>query len=176
MFSEYLRTASDFLEAAEQEAEEARAKRQFQAAILFTASAVESFVNYIGDTLAKSKNTPLHEAAFLTDRELDISKGKFAISQRSKYYRLEDKLKYLVYKFCKNYSIEKAPEWPKFLEFKRFRDELVHPKRDEDDRSLKEYKNQTIQGLEASITIMNEVCIGVFSKPLRKKVLDLRPD
>ena len=61
------------------------------------------------------------------------------------------------------------------MEFKKFRDRLVHPHDSEDEIQIKEYENIIKRGLSSIINIMNTISKGIFRKPLRKQLLDLIP-
>jgi hypothetical protein len=99
---------------------------------------------------------------------------KFEILETMEYHKIEDELKFLFYKFVPRFDFHKAACWGQLLEFKRFRDSLTHPRQDEDETTLCEYKRITDRGLSAVIEIIDHLCKGIFKKPLRKQLLDLK--
>ena len=137
-------------------------------------SAIEAFVNYVGDAFAQSTSLEPCEIAFLIDRQFIPVRGKFEINEKMEYHRLEDKLRFLIYKFVPNFDFEKMPCWSRLIEFKKFRDSLTHPRQDEDETELDEYKTATARGISSIIQIINHLCEGIFNRPLRKKLLDLK--
>lgn len=150
------------------------AKRYYRVSIFCAMSAIEAFVNYVGDAFAESASLEPYEIAFLTDRQFAIVKGKFEVLEKIEYHRLEDKLKFLFYKFVPKSQFEKTPSWSNLIKFKKFRDSLTHPRQDEDETELKEYETVTARGISSVIEIINHLCKGIFKKPLRKKLLDLK--
>lgn len=94
---------------------------------------------------------------------------------RAEYHKLDDKLKILLRKFVPAFDF-KSEIWSNVMEFKNFRDSLVHPRQSEDEMSLSEYQTKVQRELSGILEIMNQVSLGLFKKPLRKQLLDLMPD
>ena len=173
MFEEYLEDAHYFAEKASTVGNEQEARRYYRVAVFCSISAVEAFINYIGDTFDQGGSFQPYEIAFLTDRKFDVSGGTFSIQDKKEYHRLEDKLKFLVSKFTPTFDFAYTPCWSRLLEFKKFRDSIIHPRQDEDNIDLAEYERQIKRGLSSAIEIMNVLCLGIFKRPLRRKLLDL---
>ena len=159
---------------ASRQAKSCDAKRYYRVSVFCAISAIEAFVNYVGDAFAQSASLQPCEIAFLTDRQFVPARGKFEVLETMEYHRLEDKLKFLIYKFVPGFDFEKMPCWSRLIEFKKFRDGLTHPRQEEDETELEEYKTITARGISSVIEIMNHLCKGIFKKPLRKKLLDLK--
>jgi len=149
-------------------------KRYYRVSVFCAIGAIESFVNYVGDAFATGKILKPYEIAFLTDRTFAPEQDEFKIIDRAEYHRLEDKLRFLIFKFVKNFDFENTPCWSRLIEFKKFRDSLIHSREDEDITSLDQYKRITALGLSAVIEIIDHLCKGIFNKPLRKQITDLR--
>ena len=173
MFEEYLEDSNYFAVEASKAGSEREAKRYYRVAVFCTMSAVEAFINYIGDTLAQGETFQPYEIAFLTDKRFDVSEGAFRLLEEIEYHRLDDKLKFLVCKFVPDFDFVSTPCWSRLLEFKKFRDSITHPRQDEDEIDITEYKKKIEIGLSSAVEIMNYLCKGIFKRPLRKKILDL---
>lgn len=173
MFEEYLEDSNYFALEASNAGSEREAKRYYRVAVFCTMSAVEAFINYIGDTLAQGEIFQPYEIAFLTDKRFNSSKGTFRILEEMEYHKLDDKLKFLVCKFVPDFDFVSTPCWSRLLEFKKLRDSITHPRHDEDEIDITEYKRKIKTGLSSAIEIMNYLCKGIFNRPLRKKLLDL---
>lgn len=179
MFEEYLEDAFDFFEKAGKASEKHRereARRYYRASVFYTASAMEAFVNYIGDSFEKAGSLSPFEIAFINDKSLVFQVDKWKVIERTEFHRLEDKLKFLLKKFNPAFDFGKSKDWGSLTEFKDFRDSLVHPRKPEDDTEAIEYRKKIKAGLSGVIGVMNVVSEGIFKKPLRKKILDLIPD
>lgn len=174
MFEEYLEDCFYFRSEAIKLGDSPQSKRYYRVSVFCAISAIESFVNYVGDAFATGETLSSCEIAFLTDRIFAPEKDKFIITDRPEYHRLEEKLHYLICKFVDSFDFEKMPCWSRLIAFKKFRDSLVHSREDEDSTSSEEYERITELGLSAVIDIINHLCKGIFSKPLRKKIIDLK--
>lgn len=174
MFEDYLEDSYYFMKKASKQKDLSEARRYYRVSVFCAMSAIEAFVNYVGDAFAQSGSLEPFEIALLTDRQFALKGGKFDVLDKMEYHRLEDKLRFLFCKFTPNFEFEKIPSWSRLIEFKRFRDSLTHPRQDEDETKLEEYKTKTVKGISSVIEIMNHLCKGVFNKPLRKKLLDLK--
>jgi hypothetical protein len=176
MFEEYLEDSYSFLVIAEAEykkTNERVAKRYYRASVFYSAGAIESFLNYIADSFAKAKSLTDQEIAYLNDKRLvfSIDKGSH---ERTEYHSIDDKLRLLLKKFGSSVDIV-GGHWSNFMQFKQFRDSLLHPRQAEDKFNIEEYRTKVKTGLSAIIEIMNQISIGIYKKPLRKKLLDLIP-
>lgn len=179
MFEEYLQDAYEFYEMANAVAKTSKdreARRYYRASVFYTAGAVESFINYIGDAFAKAENLTPHEIAFLNDKTLYFSSDKDMLIEKVDYQNSESKIKFLIKKFAPDFDFETNPSWSKYSQFKKFRNSLVHPRQNEDETSVSDYERNLRSGISGVIEVMNVVSKGVFKKPLRKQILDLIPD
>ena len=173
MFEDYLEDSNYFAEEAFKTKGGREAKRYYRVSVFCAMSAIEAFINYISDTLAQSKIFQPYEIAFLTDKKFDILQQKFQIIEQVEYHKLEDKLRFLIHKFIPSFDFQHNPSWSHFLEFKKFRDKITHPRQEEDQTDITEYKKMVKRGFSAIIEIINHLCKGIFKRPLRKKILDL---
>jgi hypothetical protein len=179
MFEEYLQDASELFKLGENalvQLDERTAKRFFRAGIFYTASAMEAFVNFLADGFAIAERLSSHERAFLNDKQFVVNPSTANVVEKIRYYGVEDKLKFLIHKFVPELDLGTSENWKNFLEFKGFRDQLVHPKQVEDEIQVSEYKNKLHRGMSGIINIMSTISEGIFGRPLRKQILDLIPD
>lgn len=179
MFEEYLQDAYEFFQIAQKAGKRSNARearRYYRASVFYTAGAIEAFINYIADSFAKAASMSTHEIAFLNDKNLSFSSDKFKVIEKTEFHRLEDKLKFLIKRFVPGFDFHKNKDWSRLLEFKTFRDLLVHPRQIEDEMSITEYQKKLRTGIAGVIGVMNSISKGIYKKPLRNKILDLIPD
>lgn len=174
MFEDYLIDSYSFYMEGNSCTEDRKAKMYFRASIFYAASSIEAFANYLADTFNQGNSLTQFEIAFLLDKKIVFDNEKIEVTQRIEYHRIEDKLKILIKIFVKEFDFT-SKDWSHFMEFKKFRDRLVHPHDSEDEIQIKEYKNIIKRGLSSIINIMNTISKGIFRKPLRKQLLDLIP-
>lgn len=177
MFEEYLYDADYFLERAiESKDNDELSKRYFRASIFSSFGAIEAYINFIGITLELAKSLQPYEIALLTDKRFEFNAKEFVLTEKSDFRRLEDKLKFIIHKFLPNFDYGNEKCWSSLKIYKTIRDELTHPRNDEDERSFDEYKLKVEKGLTGIIDLMNKISVGIFEKPLRKKILELSPN
>jgi len=177
MFEEYLQDAYEFLSIAERlskESSDREARRYYRASVFYASGAIEAFINYIADSFEKAGSITPHEISFLNDKALIFSVDK-GVTERSEFHRLDEKIRLLMYKFVSDFDFQ-SKTWVKFMEFKDFRDSLVHPRQIDDETPVSDYRKKVRAGLKAIIEIMNFASKGMFQKPLRKQLLDLIPE
>ncbi len=176
MFEEYLQDSHIFLSIAEEaykKSNEREARRHYRASVFYSAGAIEAFVNYIADSFAKAGSLTDHEIAFLNDRRIVFLVDR-GLSERTEYHSIDDKLRLLLGKFVPGFDFGIAV-WSSFMEFKQFRDLLVHPRQTEDNIEIEEYHMRVQAGLSSIIELMNCLSKGIYKQPLRKQLLDLIP-
>jgi hypothetical protein len=177
MFEEYLQDAYEFLSVGERmsgNSNDREARRYFRASVFYAAGAMEAFVNYIADAFAKAGSITPHEISFLNDKALVFSVEK-GLNEKNEFHKLEDKARLLIRKFSPTFDFQSIT-WIRFMEFKDFRDSLVHPRQIEDETATTDYRKKVRTGLKAIIEVMNVISQGMFQKPLRKQLLDLIPE
>lgn len=174
MFEEYLQDSHEFLLAAQRLSKGREARRYYRASVFYASGAIESFVNYIGDSFEKGGSIPSDEIRFINDKTLAFDSGKGFV-EKTEYHKLDDKIRCVMRRFAPSFDF-RSPTWSRFIEFKLFRDSLVHPRALDDETELSQYRKKVSRGLGSIIEIMNHISRGAWHKPLRKKLLDLIPD
>lgn len=174
MFEEYLQDAYTFYSMAKKSQQERETKMFFRSSVFCAASALEAFVNFIGDTLSKGGNLDKNELAFLNDKILEVSPSKAQVEEKSKYFSIDNKLKFIIKKFNVSIDVSASPQWSYFSDLKTLRDRLIHSRDDQDNVSVVEYEAKIKNGLNAHIDIMNAISQKLFTKPLRRSLTDLK--
>ena len=146
MFEQYLKDASYFFNEAENQHNKAS---YYRASIFHLASAVEAYVNYLADSFDHGDILDNRtEINFLNDRKEYVDSAKGNTQIQKKYNSVDDKLKFLVNRFNKSDSnLVNEACWSGYISFKKFRDELVHPKEGMPEIADEEYKSKTEKGL-----------------------------
>lgn len=176
MFEEYLQDAYDFLIIAENtpDTDERKARRYYRASVFYASGAIEAFLNYIADSFQQAESIDKHEISFLNDKAIVFSLSR-GVHEKTEFHKIDEKLKLIIRKFSPMFDFQSVT-WVRFMEFKEFRDSLVHPRQTEDDMLTTDYHKKVRAGVTAIIELMGVISNGVFQKPLRKKLLDLIPE
>lgn len=175
MFEEYLQDASEFFRLAAENSDVRIARRYYRAAVFYTASAMEAFVNYVADTFEKGGTFTPHEIAFLTDKNLAFSQKRWIVEEKTEFHRVEDKIRFLLHKFSPEFDFNNQA-WSSLMNLKDVRDSLIHPRVAEDETTIEAYRRILGTGLHGVISTMNSISEAIFKKPLRPQILDLRPE
>jgi hypothetical protein len=173
MFEEYLQDSHMFISQANKQTVEGDARRYYRASVFCAAGALEAFMNYMIDSLVAGNRLSDIEKVFLTDKAFTFENGK--LDEKNEFHSLEAKLKVLIRKVSPRFDFGTAT-WCKLMEFKELRDLLIHPKKDEDETEISEYRQKVNDGLKSIICIMGSINKGTFGKSLRKQITDLIPD
>ncbi|QSB27676.1 hypothetical protein [Flavobacterium sp. CLA17] len=177
MFEDYIQDSYTFYTLAlekQNKLEEREAKMFYRASIFCAASALEAFVNFIGDTIKKGDTLDRIEIAYLNDKVLEISVPKAKIEEKIKFNAVDAKIKFIIKKFSVPIDLSNSADWSNFNNFKDLRNDLIHPKSQSDERTLVDYQNSIKKGLNSNIEIMNLISNKIFNKQLRKGLLELK--
>lgn len=177
MFEDYIQDAYSFYHLAcksEADGNERDAKMYYRASIFCAASAMEAFMNFLGDTLKKGNALDIYQLAFINDKTLEFAPAKLKVQEKVKYNAIDEKVKFIIKRFDVPITISTSSDWTNFLNFKELRDSLIHPKNVSDEKSLVEYKRNIANGLNSIIDIINNISFKVFEKHLRKSVAELK--
>jgi hypothetical protein len=152
-----------FLEAQKRAVHDEISERFIKASILLSWAAFEGWINKTSLDFAKSsKELSTHEKAFLFEKRVSLEKGQFKISGADKYESSESKLEFLLTTIAKSNLDKSTKHWQEFLEAKKVRDSLIHPK----DSRFEEY---SIQKAEDTIKILSYYLNVLSNKIYHKK-------
>ncbi|MBB5643990.1 hypothetical protein [Pedobacter cryoconitis] len=174
MFEDYIQDAYSFYNSALLATADREAKMYYRASVFCSASSLEAFVNFIGDTFLHSGNLDKLEVAYLNDKTLEVIPASGEIKERIKFNSIDNKLKLIIKKFGVTINVSSSTQWSNFMHFKDLRDSLIHAKDLSDERTAAQYKEAIKKGLNANIDIMNLISKAVFKRPLRTNLLDLK--
>jgi hypothetical protein len=112
------------------EAKEAETRIPFlHAAILLGMSSLEAYVNSICDDLLTNPHVPLHEQSILSEKELELERGEFRLSNKLQMFRLTDRIEFLFFRFGKVKLNGTEQQWYGNLKASiKLRNSIVHPK------------------------------------------------
>jgi len=176
LYDEYLRDSYDFAMDAisNKNWNEKLKQRYFRVSIFCGMAAIEAFVNNIADILSYTKMMCENEKAFLLDKKMILENDKFIISEQNEFHKIEDKIKFLLSKYVKDFDFGCNRCWSDFISLKRKRDFLIHSRSEEDDTKIIDYESIVKNGITSINKIMDYLCLGIKNKKLRTQIRDLR--
>lgn len=139
-FREFLLYSDKLYEAAKESQYETDRNAFVISSIFNSWAAIESFINNMMEDFASLPEDILsvHEKGFLEEKQVRLANrgelaGTFQIEKRDEFWRLEDKIMFLIAKFGYNRKVDKgAILWQRFEKIKRKRNALTHPRRNKE--------------------------------------------
>ncbi len=152
LIEELLNDAKYFLQLARnhRNKDEVRARTYARAAIITTFAALESRINFHCWWIAEHGDVQPHEEAFLREQRLELTRDGYFDIVGSRFYSLEDKIRFLHW-HSKGEPIDtNGTLWKLFLNVKRVRDRLVHPKPEQ--ASFSQHMVESAKGCLIAVT------------------------
>jgi len=176
MFEEYLKDTKHFYQQAILQTKAELARANFRASVFCASSAMEAFINFVGETVETSEILNANEIAYLNDKILEVNPSKGNVEERKKFQPIDGKIKFLIKKFSVDIEIQNDLNWSKFISLKQLRDKLVHSKEFTDNTPIDNYKKKLTSGINSTIYLIDRISRKIFSKGLRRQILDMRID
>jgi hypothetical protein len=174
VFEQYLFDAKNFLDEARQaeaSSDEAKSKRLFRSSIWHLSAAVESYLNTTSQALDRTKIDPLL-IAYLQDKAYVVKPSSGNIATRTEYHSVDERFKLLATLYHCDLPFQDRT-WNDFILLKTLRDELTHPKGEEDSVTLARYEKVSSSGLTAVLKLLNLLNQKIFGRVFRKTLREL---
>jgi len=99
------------------------------ASILLGFSALEAHINSIADDFVTTRDDlSLLDKSILAEREIELKDGVYALTERLKMFRLEDRIEYLSQRFAVKGIDKNSSYWTDLKAATKLRNNLTHPK------------------------------------------------
>jgi hypothetical protein len=147
-----------------------------RASLLVGFASLEAFLCSVATDFIDSRHPDLsvHDLGFLSEKEVNVDvNGAFAISDRTKFSRLEDRILFVYRRFSGTKFDRTKSFWSTLQSGIKLRNEVVHPK---NYQSLS--PQMVAQSITAVLEVMNYISIGVYKRklPLASRRLSARLD
>lgn len=162
--SQLLEEAKRFLEKAESETKDSPAREAYaHAALLLSFSSLESHINAVADELTLRPNLGVLDYSILTERDFQLDKGVFKVTERLKIYRLEDRLTYILANFSTSdpFAAGKPSWWPGLSAGINLRNKLVHPK-----EHMKVGTEVVAAAIQSILECLNALYVSIYGRTL----------
>ena len=152
MFEEYLIDAYDFyVIGKEKRPSDIRgAKKYFRASVFYLFSVIDGYINFVGDEYASLLSDEYR--AYISDQRYKFSTKTYSIETVREFHSVIEKIKLIIHVFLPDYDFGLV-EWNDLMNLKILRDEIVHPKIDDDAMSIDDYEDTIEKGLVSIITL-----------------------
>lgn len=165
---ELLRSAKKFLEEAKTTESIIDKQRLLRSALTHSFFFLEAQVNYLAAHFAKSLEFSIVEKSLLSERDISLRKGCFVLSEKKKFYRLEDRIEFLLARFAADLETSKGTWFSDLRSSIKVRNRLVHPK---EAHSISEVEVE--MAIRSVLSCLNEMYTVIFGKPFPPAALGL---
>lgn len=123
-----LMSAKVFLIEAQSVSNSDREQRLLRSALVHCFFFLEAQISYVMDHFKSNTNFSILEKSIINEKDYSFKDGEFALLSKDKFYRLEDRIEFLIYKFSGKLD-HRGSEWYSMLKnYIRLRNDIVHPK------------------------------------------------
>ena len=85
-------------------------------------------MNYLAAHFAESPNFDLLERSILSERDVSLEKGRFTLTEKAKFFRLEERIEFLLSRFSPDLDKTKGSWFSDLKSSIAVRNRLVHPR------------------------------------------------
>lgn len=163
-------SAKWFLKQAKESTDERHKQAFLRASLLSGSSFLECQVYQICDHFAGNPAFEIQERALMAERAIELRSGKFRLSTRTQYSRLEDKIEFLMTRFMADPAYESRPWKAPLANALLRRNSIAHPKGE-----LVLTVSDVTRDLEAILEAASDLFHVIFKKPLPYKSHGLTP-
>lgn len=166
--NELLISAKKFLEESKSAGTPSERQRLLRSALTHSFFFLEAQLNYLASHFSNSSDFSISEKSLLSEQEVSLVKGKFILINKSKFYRLEDRIEFLLARFSPDLEASKGSWFSELLVSIKIRNRLVHPK------EAHQISEQEVErSLLAVLECLSAMYIAIFAKPFPPATLGL---
>jgi hypothetical protein len=166
--NELLVSAKKFLEDAKSASTPSEKQRLLRSALTHSFFFLEAQLNYLASHFSNSPDFSISEKSLLSEKEVALVKGKFSLTNKSKFYRLEDRTEFLLARFSPDLEASKGAWFSELLLSIKIRNRLVHPK------EAHQISQQEVErSLLAVLDCLSAMYVAIFAKPFPPAALGL---
>jgi hypothetical protein len=155
-----LEEAKRFLEKAEIERTPEGRAAYLHAALMLAFGGLEAHVNSISSDFLVRNDLSVLDRALLSERDIQLRRGKFEVTDRLKINRLEDRIQFLHHRFSGLELDTNSSWWSKFKAGLDLRNQMTHPK---DLVSIS--ADAVSDAMQAIIDTLDALYRGVYKSP-----------
>lgn len=166
--NELLASAKKFLDEEKENGTKTEKQRRLRSALTHTFFFLEAQINYLASHFVNSQDFSIIEKSLLSDLDVALEKRQFKLTDKPKFYRLEDRIEFLLARFSADLEASKSPWFPNLSSSIKVRNRLVHPK---EAHTISEVEVET--ALLAVLDCLSELYSVIFGKPFPSAALGL---
>ena len=131
---------------------------------------LEAQLNYLAAHFSGSKDFDIVERSLLSERAIGMQKGVFVLTEAPKFFKLEDRIEFLLARFSKSVVSAKGQWFSNLKTSLLLRNRLVHPK------EVHEVLLSEVElAILAILDCLSALYLAIFQKPFPLSKLGLHP-
>ena len=104
-------------------------QRHLRASLTHAFFFLEAQLNYLAGHFSNSSGFDVLERSLLSEREVRLDAGNFVLTKKAKFFRIEDRIEFLLYRFSADPNKSKGHWFSELKSSIDVRNGLVHPKK-----------------------------------------------
>ena len=168
--NELLASAKTFLDEAKAASTADRGQRLLRSSLTHAFFFLEAQLNYLASHFANSPDFSVVERSLLSEKEVSLLNGVFALTDKTKFYRLEDRIEFLLARFSADLTASKGNWFSDLSSSIKVRNRLVHPK----DAHIVEVA-EVEKAILSVLACLSALYLAIFGKPFPLAALGLHP-
>ena len=166
--NELLTSTKKFLQEAKANDVKTEKQRLLRSALTHSFFFLEDQLNYLASNFATSADFSVVEQSLLTEKDVALIKGCFVLTDKKKYYRLEDLIEFILTRFSTDLEASKSGWFSDLSSSIKVRNRLVHPK---EAHNISE--DEVEKTLLAVLGCVSEMYSAIFGKKFPPAALGL---
>ncbi len=166
--NELLTSSKRFLEEARSNVSKLEKQRLLRSALTHAFFFLEAQLNYLASHFSSAPQFSVVERSLLTERDIALVRGRFALTDRTKFFRLEDRIEFLLVQFSGDLENSKGTWFSDLKSSIKVRNRLVHP-REAHSLEIKEVE----KSLLAVLACVSAMYSAIFGKAFPPAALGL---
>lgn len=166
--SELLSSSKLFLEEAKADFSKGGKQRKLRAALTHAFFFLEAQLNYVASHFSSSSEFSVIERSLLSERDIALVNGNFILTEKTKFFKLEDRVEFLLARFSIDLVNAKGTWFSDLKSSIKVRNRLVHPK---DAHSLE--VNEVEKAILSVLGCLSALYRAIFGKPFPPSALGL---
>jgi len=126
--NELLTSSKRFLEEGRSNTLNSEKQRLLRAALTHAFFFLEAQLNYLASHFSSASHFSIVEQSLLTERDIALRNGHFVLTEKAKFYRLEERIEFLLAQFSNDLKKSKGTWFSELNSSIKVRNRLVHPR------------------------------------------------
>lgn len=164
-----LEEAKRFLEKAAEETSPEGSTAYIHAALMLAFGGLEAHINSIANDFLVTQELSVLDRSVLSERDYSLRNGEYALTDRLRMYRLEDRIQFLHRRFSGSELDTTSVWWARLKQGFALRNRITHPK-----ESVNVSTAEVASAVQAIVDLLDALYRAIYKKPYPGARLSLK--